>query len=160
MKTQRTTRAALVALTIAAILAPAALGAGEPKNESPFTRPVAGTTAGVHLVRLVARAAPAIAGEPKNELPFTRPSNDDPALARALHEVSVGAPALTGEPKNGPPFSEPVDATATGVGGGFNWSDAAIGMLMAAGIGIAGAGVYLLARTARPAARAGIGTHS
>jgi hypothetical protein len=159
MKTHRTTRAALVVLTTAAIIAHAALGAGEPKNESPFTRPVAGARTAVHLVHQVAGAALTIAGEPKNELPFTRPSNDDPGLAKALHEVSVGAPALTGERKSGPPFSDPVDATVAVVGGGFNWSDAAIGMLVAAGIGIGGAGVYMLTRT-RPARREEVGTPS
>ncbi len=159
MKTHRSTRAALVALTTAAIIARAALGAGEPKNESPFTRPVDGATAAVHLVHQVAGATLAIDGEPKNELPFTRPSNDDPGLAKALSEVSVGAPALTGESKNGP-FSKPVDATVTVIGGGFNWSDAAIGMLVAAGIGIGGAGVYMLVRTPRPTRREEVGTRS
>lgn len=158
MQTHRTTRAALVALTTAAIIARAGLGAGEPKNESPFTRPVDGATAAVHLVHQVAGATLAIDGEPKNELPFTRPSNDDPGLAKALSEVSVGAPALTGESKNGPPSTDPVDATVTVVGGGFNWSDAAIGMLMASGIGIGGAGVYMLTRTARPTRRKDVGT--
>ena len=62
---------ALVAVA-AALLAQPALAGGEPKNELPFTRPVAthelqGTT------RQTKTSDPVIQGEPKNELPFTRP---------------------------------------------------------------------------------------
>jgi hypothetical protein len=163
MKSHRTTRVALTALTTVALVAPAALGAGEPKNESPFTRPVAGVTSAVHGIRLVAGAPLAIAGEPKNEVPFTRPSNDDPGLARTLREVSGGTLAPAGERKSEPPFSTPArsEPTVTVVGGGFSWTDAAIGMLVTAGLGLAGAGVYLLARTVRPASTPGaVGRHS
>jgi hypothetical protein len=66
--TIRTTVAALVAI---GALAPAALSAGEPKNEWPFTRPVAQrVTAQQQSPATIDRSG---YGEPKNEPPFTRP---------------------------------------------------------------------------------------
>lgn len=149
---------ALAALTAAAMIAPAALGAGEPKNQLPFTQPSTGATVAAHTVRLTSGTATSvITGEPKNELPFTRPSNDDPGLARALREVSRGIPAPTGEPKSEPPFTLPAPSRPTVVvpGRAFDWTDAAIGALATIGIGLAGVGIYVLVSTARPQARAG-----
>ena len=111
-------------------------------------------TPGVRLI--LSSATSGGTGEPKNELPFTRASNDDPGLAKALREVSgVAIPAPTGEPKSETPFTQPVPRPAVVPGQAFDWTDAAIGALAAAGIGLAGVGVYLLTGTARPGPRAG-----
>ena len=64
-------RTSVAALGAAAVLAQTAAAAGEPKNEWPFTRPVATRTTQSSLHQ--AQANPPIQGEPKNELPFTRP---------------------------------------------------------------------------------------
>jgi hypothetical protein len=68
----------------AAVLAPTALAAGEPKNQPPFTRPVDGTA----LVR----------GEPKNDVPFTRPAEIvvEPSGGFAWTEATIGATAGAG----------------------------------------------------------------
>jgi hypothetical protein len=94
--TIRTTVAALLAV---GTLAPAALSAGEPKNEWPFTRPVA--------QRATAQQRPSATidrsgyGEPKNELPFTRPVAAAPVVIRSSGgfdwgDAGIGAGATIG----------------------------------------------------------------
>jgi hypothetical protein len=63
----------IAALAAATAIAPSALAGGEPKNESPFTRPahtfrVAQQLAAVGHVSV----APRIRSEAKNQAPFTR----------------------------------------------------------------------------------------
>ena len=63
----------IATLAAAATIAPAALAGGEPKNESPFTRPA-------HTLRVTQQfatlghvgVAQTIRGEAKNQAPFTR----------------------------------------------------------------------------------------
>ncbi len=64
-------RTSAAGILLTAVLAHAAVAAGEPKNEPPFTRQVAARTsqAATHTARA---SSPVIQGEPKNELPFTR----------------------------------------------------------------------------------------
>jgi hypothetical protein len=103
-------RTTAVAFAAAAGFAQAAFAGGEPKNEWPFTRPVAQRTqqAAQHTA---AQADPVIQGEPKNDLPFTRPAT-----------VVVVS------------------------GGGFSWTDGAIGGAAGLGVAIAGSGALLVAR--------------
>jgi hypothetical protein len=63
----------IAALAAATAIAPAALAAGEPKNESPFTRP-AHTLRGTQQLATVGHVSVAqrIRGEAKNQAPFTR----------------------------------------------------------------------------------------
>jgi len=63
-------RTGAVALGATVIVAQAAFAGGEPKNQRPFTRPVA--TRSTQSMQHQLRANPPIQGEPKNELPFTR----------------------------------------------------------------------------------------
>jgi hypothetical protein len=64
-------RVAVTTAVVAGAVAPAALAAGEPKNEWPFASPVAERTTAQER----ASAGPDRSGygESKNELPFTRP---------------------------------------------------------------------------------------
>ena len=67
-----TIRVAVTTAVVAGAVAPAALAAGEPKNDWPFTRPVAERTTAQER----ASASPDRSsgyGESKNQLPFTRP---------------------------------------------------------------------------------------
>jgi hypothetical protein len=66
-----------LALVAAAMIAQAALAGGEPKNQSPFTRPVGDRTTQSSTRLVPAVAAPQ--GEAKNELPFTRIIGQPPA---------------------------------------------------------------------------------
>jgi hypothetical protein len=54
-------------LTGAVVFAQAALAAGEPKNQRPFTKQTARTASAAAQV-----AGVDVRGEPKNQLPFTR----------------------------------------------------------------------------------------
>ncbi len=74
----RQLRSLALAATGAAILAHGALAAGEPKNEAPFTRPVAARS--LSQTSHSATTPPQIRGEAKNELPFTRPVSTPPTL--------------------------------------------------------------------------------
>src|SRR5262249_12010778 len=70
---KRIVHTTLAALAAATAIAPAALAGGEPKNESPFTRPahtlrVAQQLAAVGHVSVAQR----MRGEAKNQPPFTR----------------------------------------------------------------------------------------
>jgi len=81
-------------LAIAGSALPVALAGGEPKNESPFTRPVSARalTEGIGVSRESATLA--ISGERKNQTPFT---------LRVSH-ASV-AIVISGEAKNQLPFT-------------------------------------------------------
>ncbi len=68
-------RTSAAGIVLTAVLAQAALATGEPKNELPFTRPVAARTAQA-ATKTVQASSPVIQGEPKNELPFTRPVSE------------------------------------------------------------------------------------
>jgi hypothetical protein len=67
------TRITIVSLASTAVFVPSALAGGEPKNETPFTRPVAPRSAQAATQPTVRREQP-IQGEAKNQLPFTRPA--------------------------------------------------------------------------------------
>ena len=81
-------------LAIAASTASAALAGGEPKNESPFTRPVVARALTEGLGASHAAVPLVISGDRKNQAPFTL-------------RVSRGSIALasSGEAKNQLPFS-------------------------------------------------------
>jgi hypothetical protein len=64
---------ALATVSLATAVAPAALAGGEPKNDSPFTRPALGH-ASTQVSRLAGGTGVRVpVGEPKNEAPFTQP---------------------------------------------------------------------------------------
>jgi hypothetical protein len=149
MKTKRSIRIALAAFVVAAIAIPSAFGAGEPKNQKPFTRHVGGAATPVRIVSVASGGgSPEISGEPKNEYPFTAKAVADPGLERALREASSPSLGL-GESKAEPPFTAPVIIAGPR---SFDWTDAGIGALAALGLCLLGAGAYLLVSTARPAA--------
>jgi hypothetical protein len=81
-----------VALVTAAAAVPSALAGGEPKNQAPFTRPVAARGLTQQLVQSHATSAISIRGEAKNQAPFIR-----------LHPA--GGIVIHGEPKNESPFT-------------------------------------------------------
>jgi hypothetical protein len=131
-----TIRVTLATLLVACGFATAALAAGEPKNDYPFTRHVA-TERTPALAQSTAQTA-GVAGEPKNEWPFTRSAGGASAAALA-------SPAL-GEAKNDVPFNEPIVVSgAIGTGSdGFQWGDAGIGLAAGFGLAVALAGLLLL----------------
>jgi hypothetical protein len=134
-----TIRVAIAGLVVACGLAPLAFGAGEPKNDLPFTRHV-GVERTTALSQRPAQA-PAVSGEPKNQRPFTRPASTD-QLMRPAVAVATGA----GEAKNEAPFNTPIvapEGTATG-NDGFQWGDAGIGVATGFGLALALVGVLLL----------------
>jgi hypothetical protein len=93
------------ALIAAGAFTPVALAAGEPKNEPPFTRPVAAATAS-HLDRVGGTlVVPSSGGEPrgeaKSETPFTRPIAAPTVIVRAgsgfdWGDAGIGAAATLG----------------------------------------------------------------
>jgi hypothetical protein len=152
MSTKRTISLALTALAAVAIAVPSAFGGGEPKNEKPFTRPVGGVATQARIVSVASQGgSPEISGEPKNEYPFTAHAVADPGLAHALREASSPSLGL-GESKAEPPFN----ATVVVAGArSFDWEDAGIGALAAAGLCLLCAGAYLLVSGSRPVRPAG-----
>jgi hypothetical protein len=86
----RLVRTIVVSLAGAAILSQSAYAAGEPKNQWPFTRPVA-TRSAQAASPVNARQEPAIRGEAKNELPFTRPATIVVAHDSAGFDWTAGA---------------------------------------------------------------------
>ncbi len=135
-------------LSITAVIAAVALlfvqmaaGAGEPKNEWPFTRSV--TTRAQQSAGPTGTASTMIQGEPKNEWPFTRRIGERSAKP-ATHAIAATLPPR-GEPKNEPPFVQPALSTASS-GGAFNWIDGAVGALAGIGLAVATTGVLLIAR--------------
>ncbi|HZO62647.1 MAG TPA: hypothetical protein VFB35_06660 [Gaiellaceae bacterium] len=79
MKVASHIRIAIAAATCAAVAAPAALGAGEPKNQAPFTRP-AGDAPDRYLA---AQATNDPAGEPKDQPPFVRAVSSTPLVVQS-----------------------------------------------------------------------------
>lgn len=73
MTRSRLVRTIVVSLAGAAVIGQSANAAGEPKNQLPFTRPVAVRSTETALPTKP-KQEPAIQGEAKNELPFTRPA--------------------------------------------------------------------------------------
>ncbi|HEY7602881.1 MAG TPA: hypothetical protein VH760_01380 [Gaiellaceae bacterium] len=120
---------AIAALTFAAA-APIALGAGEPKNELPFT----GQMGDVAERYVAGRATNDPAGEPKNQWPFTRTVSR--ATQASGHANASGA-NVAGEPKNEGPFVRSISTTPILVrtSDGFDWGDAGIGAAAVLGIG-------------------------
>lgn len=123
-----------IAAVACAAAAPVALGAGEPKNELPFTQQV-----GEVVERYVAgRATNDPAGEPKNQWPFTRTVSR--ATEASDHANAFGA-NVAGEPKNETPFVRGISTTPVLVrtSDGFDWGDAGIGAAAVLGLGALGA---------------------
>ena len=87
-------------------------------------------------------------GEPKNEAPFTRPAVQH--VGWLPSQESWPTPRAIGEPKNELPFTRPSAATATTFvvrhGSGFDWTDAAIGAVVALGAAAVGAGALMIVR--------------
>jgi hypothetical protein len=128
-------RIAIAAVLCAVVAAPAALAAGEPKNQPPFTM---GDVAGRHVA---ATSTSDPAGEPKNEWPFIRPVARE--TASSAHATAESAPVAS-EPKNDAPFIRSVSTAPVLVesSDGFDWSDAGIGAIAALGLGCAALGAY------------------
>jgi hypothetical protein len=80
----RLARTIIVSLAGAAVLGQSAYASGEPKNQWPFTRPVATRTIEA-AAAANSRREPAIQGEAKNQLPFTRP-----ATVVVAHDTTAG----------------------------------------------------------------------
>ena len=80
-------------LAIAGSAVPVALAVGEPKNESPFTRPVEPRALTVGIGVSHASVTLGISGERKNQAPFT------------LHVSRTTTLVISGEAKNQLPFS-------------------------------------------------------
>jgi hypothetical protein len=121
---------AIAAVTCAAVAAPVAFGAGEPKNERPFTRQV-----GDGPERYVAATSSTDpAGEPKNQWPFTRTVSSETAASGGA--TGIGS-TVAGEPKNEEPFVRGISTTPVLVqtSDGFDWGDAGIGAAVAVGLG-------------------------
>ena len=91
--TRLATGIAVIVATATAIV-PAALAGGEPKNESPFTRLVAGRALTEGVAGSHAAAKLVIGGERKNQQPFT---------VRASHAAATIV--IAGERKNQLPFT-------------------------------------------------------
>ena len=132
-------RIAVAAVTCAAVAAPAALGAGEPKNEQPFTRQVGDVAE--RYVAATATVDPA--GEPKNQWPFTRTVQR--GTASSVRAVAV-APNIAGERKNDVPFVRGISSTPVLVqsSDGFDWSDAGVGAVATLGIGCVALAAFAL----------------
>jgi hypothetical protein len=110
MKLCRTLQIAAATAVCTAAAAQSALAGGEPKNASPFTRPVTpdrSSTAGVIMASAIANARAAIVGESKSERPFTLHLMDIDVLGRFLSHTSTTI-AGVGEPKSQPPFTSHV----------------------------------------------------
>jgi hypothetical protein len=70
---KRISHTTVAALAAAAAIAPAALAGGEPKDESPFTRPAITLRITQQLATVWhVNVAQMIRGEAKNQAPFTR----------------------------------------------------------------------------------------
>jgi hypothetical protein len=133
-------RSAIAAVT-AAVLAQSAGASGEPKNESPFTRPIA--TRSAQTAALPRSATIDIRGEPKNEWPFTRPVGN--SATHGTVQAVATQPVIQGEPKNEAPFVGPAPLVSSS-SGDFNWTDGAIGGIAGIGIALTAAGVLTVWR--------------
>jgi hypothetical protein len=148
MTVTTTIRVAVATLVAAGVVAPAALSAGEPKNEWPFTRPV-GDRSSAQVQR---QSAPAtsleVRGEAKDEWPFTRPVAER-TPAEASQASATPDRSGYGEAKNEPPFTRPAASPPIVIrsSGGFDWADAGIGAGATLGLVIAAFGAFTLLAT-------------
>lgn len=101
------------------------------------------TAVGLAAAGILAQSALA-GGEPKNQWPFTRTL--DNRSTQGVARSTVPAPMSQGEMKNEAPFVRPATIVAAGSGGGFSWTDAAIGGVAGIGVALAGAGALAVAR--------------
>jgi hypothetical protein len=146
-----TIRIATAGLIAAGVISPVALASGEPKNEWPFTRPVAVDTS--YRVVQGASGSPVGYGEAKNEWPFTRPVAGDTSfrLVRGTSDARAGY----GEAKNEQPFNRVVVGPTEIVtsSDGFDWGDASIGVAAGFGLALSLGGGLLLALHRAPRIR-------
>jgi hypothetical protein len=93
---------ATIATVTAAFVTASGATAGEPKNDRPFTRPIAATPAPPDVFERYVKAHPygrglsgygtaEIAGEPKNEVPFTTPVPLPTPHSFYWRDVTLGA---------------------------------------------------------------------
>jgi hypothetical protein len=132
----------VVVAAIAVMLVQTAAGGGEPKNEWPFTRPVAARAP--QSAGAAASAATDVHGEPKNVWPFTRRVDSRSPQAAVARAIVITSPSR-GEPKNEPPFVQATVSTAP-TGEGFDWTDGGIGVLAGIGLALSAAGALLIVR--------------
>ena len=100
------TRTFLAVAIAAGALASSALGAGEPKNQAPFTRSVGQTAAPSVAAAIGHVSGKSALGEPKNQAPFTRIAGTGTRIAiLATVKHSSGTLVQVGEPKNEAPFT-------------------------------------------------------
>jgi hypothetical protein len=125
-------------------LADGALPAGEPKNETPFTRAAIERPPAQVAATTRASQGSLIQGERKNQLPFTR--------AVTSSSVASGLSPGTGEAKNQAPFTRSATAQpqtiAAHTSSGFPWGNVAIA-LAAIALALALAGTSMFARSSR-----------
>jgi hypothetical protein len=131
-----------VSLAVAAVLGPVALAGGEPKNETPFTRPA--TVRSAQAVAHTTRQEPLIQGEAKNQLPFTRAIAA--RSAQAVAQTARQEPLIQGEAKNQVPFIRPATVVVAGETGGFDWTAGGLGVVAGIGLALAGTGAVLVTR--------------
>jgi hypothetical protein len=137
-----TIRVAIAGLVVACGLAPLALAAGEPKNDSPFTRQVGVERTTAQSERpATASQYPTSAGLKADGLRYQ-------GIARVYGQLHSQAQVATGagEAKNEAPFNTPIvapEGIATG-NDGFQWGDAGIGVATGFGLALALVGVLLL----------------
>jgi hypothetical protein len=87
-----------------------------------------------------------VRGEPKNEWPFTRLVSG--RTTQAVAGAAVGQAPAGSEPKNEPPFTQPASIVVASSPAGFDWTDAAIGVVAGLGIALGIAGARLAMRKA------------
>ena len=115
MTLTRTLQIALATAVRTAAAAQSALAGGEPKNTTPFTRPLTSGRSRANLsltASAIHRAWAATQGEAKNEAPFTDPVSITDGLARYLKNARSTTSQPLGEPKNEPPFTRRVSPGA------------------------------------------------
>lgn len=91
----RSIRIALATFLTGAVLAPAALAGGEPKNESPFTRAVPTSTPASAQTPGAIVGGPAT-GDAKNEQPFTRTVTESVASGGAFSWTDAAIGVIAG----------------------------------------------------------------
>jgi hypothetical protein len=137
----RQLRSIALAAASGAILAHGAFAAGEPKNEPPFTRPVAARS--LAQASRAPIASPQIRGEAKNERPFT----DKPGQGSAAGNLNYHARAEAKDEKQFTTDSSQRPATVIVPSKtGFSLTDGAIGAVAGIGIALSGGAALALAR--------------
>ena len=157
MNPSRIISTATTFIILAASLAPVAVAGGEPKNESPFTRP-AGATRTLSATAPHTSMLTAIQGEPKNQQPFTKLAGQ-PARgsARTGFAVDAAMRATAGQAKEQAAIasvSTPTNrvsspAVVVRTSNGFHWGDLAIGSAAALAALLATSGALVLLRNLR-----------